>query len=796
MKKITLFILMITSLLGFAQTKYSKAKIIYNSPENFKKLANAGIPMDHGNHKRGVFIISDFSKTEIEIAQNLGFEVEILIEDAEADFLKRNALVKTQSNIVNPICTTSSGTINYPTPSNFSLGSMGGFFTYQEILDHLDAMHAQYPRLISSRANIGSFVTNGTPDNSVTPNIGGNPLQWVKISDNPDSDENEPEVLYDAIHHAREPASVSQLIYYMWYLLENYDSDPAIKQIVDNTELYFVPVVNPDGYLYNQKTNPNGGGLWRKNRFNTHGVDLNRNYDYHINGNPSNGVWGGQGTSGSTNSDVYHGATPFSEVETQAMKWFVEQHNFVFALNNHTHGNLLLYPYGYTNNTPTPENSLYETISEEMVAQNGFNNIISSGLYPAAGDSDDFMYGTVGTHDKIYAFTPEIGNGFWPTSNQIDGICKSMMYLNLMVAKMSHNYATVQSTGTTFIGTNHSFDASYQLKRLGVSGNGIFTVSIIPVSNNITRVEGSKNYIINSIGPIIEDAITINLNNTINIGDDIVYNIVINGGLFTETVQVTQKYGETQTIIDNNANNLNAFTHQNWGTTTSTFVSSNASITDSPNGNYGPNQNKTIVLDEEIDLTTAAVANVQFYAKWDIEASWDYVQFEVSTDNGVTWIAQCGKYTKPGSSNQVSGEPLYDGVQNDWVLEQIDLSDYLDQTIKIRFQFVSDRGQEQDGFYFDDLKVNILDNSVLSVNDEILSQIRVFPNPVKNTLKIASSYTSDYNFKIHNIFGQEVLSQNDLNGYQELNVNNLASGLYFISITLEDTTKTIKFIKQ
>ena len=63
----------------------------------------------------------------------------------------------------------------------------------------------------------------------------------------------------------------------MWYLLENYDSDSEIQSIVDNTELYFIPVVNPDGYLYNELTNPNGGGFWRKNRFNGFGVDNNRN---------------------------------------------------------------------------------------------------------------------------------------------------------------------------------------------------------------------------------------------------------------------------------------------------------------------------------------------------------------------------------------------------------------------------------------------------------------------------------------------------------------------------------------
>jgi len=108
----------------------------------------------------------------------------------------------------------------------------------------------------------------------------------------------------------------------MWYLLENYSSDPSIKNIVDNTEMYFIPVVNPDGYIYNQTTNPNGGGLWRKNRRNngdnTYGVDLNRNYSYN---------WGydNTGSSGNTNSDTYRGPSPFSEPESRIMRDFTYQ---------------------------------------------------------------------------------------------------------------------------------------------------------------------------------------------------------------------------------------------------------------------------------------------------------------------------------------------------------------------------------------------------------------------------------------------------------------------------------------
>lgn len=109
-----------------------------------------------------------------------------------------------------------------------------------EVLDQLDLMSFLYPNLISVRKPIGNFKT-----------WENNSIYWVKISDQPETDESEPEVLYTGLHHARELISVSQTIYYMWYLLENYNKDPRIKQTIDHTELYFVPVMNPDGYNYN-----------------------------------------------------------------------------------------------------------------------------------------------------------------------------------------------------------------------------------------------------------------------------------------------------------------------------------------------------------------------------------------------------------------------------------------------------------------------------------------------------------------------------------------------------------------
>ena len=778
------------------QEKHQRAKINYNQPDDLRTLESIGIPVDHGVHKKGVFIISDFSVSEIEKARNAGYKVDLLIEDSKEYFLQRNTIKSVTKK--NPSCENQSSS-DYQTPNNFTLGSMGGYLTYQEMLDQLDLMKSLYPQLISTKENISDFLTEGEPDNSTTPSIGGNGIKWVKISDNPTiSSEEEPQILYTAIHHAREPNSLSQLIFYMWYLLENYELDNEIKSIVDNTELFFIPVVNPDGYLYNEKTDPNGGGFWRKNRKNGHGVDNNRNYEYYINGNSSDGVWGGEGASNNTSSSSYHGTGPFSEIENQAIKWFCEQHNFVMAFNNHSYGDLLLYPYGYTSDAPTPENEVFEIISEELVSRNGFNNILSSGLYPAAGDSDDYMYGTIGTHNKIYAMTPEIGSEFWPPSSQIEEIAKSMMYLNTTSAKMVNNYAVLNDTSPAFIGDEVIINQTFNLKRMGISGNGNFTISVNPISLNISAVGDP---ILFSNLELLEEtngSIQYTLLNDTQPGDNIVFELIVNNGNYEQKVLVKKVYGKIIPVFEDYGNSVtNNFNNNGWNTTNTSFVSPSSSITDSPNGNYQNNENKTITISEEVILNNAISANITFYAKWDIENNWDYVQLEVSLDNGNSWIPQCGLFTNEGSDNQTqpTGEPLYDGSQNDWVLEQIDLNDYLGEEITIRFNFVTDGEVRADGFYFDDLTINVIDNEALGNSDNIESSFGVHPNPLKNFLYITTP-KNNYKISIYNIHGQLIRTPSTYSGSQTIDYGSLSKGIYLMKITSKNYSKIHKIIKQ
>ncbi len=773
---LTLFLTFVVSIFSQEKiTKYSKAKIFYTAKSDMELLLSNGIAVDHGIHKKNIFIESIFSSVEISKAKQLGFKVAVIIDDMQKHIAERKQI----KNNNNASCQTVNN--SYVTPVNFELGSMGGFYTYAQMLQELDDMHALYPNLITVKTPIDTYVT-----------FENRPIYSVKISDNPTMDEAEPEMLFSAIHHAREPASMQQLIFYMWYLLENYTTNTEIQAIVDNTEQFFIPVLNVDGYIYNETTNPNGGGYWRKNRRNngdgSFGVDNNRNYSYH---------WNELGVSSSPNGQTWPGTASFSEPENQAMKWFCEQHNFVMVLNNHSYSGLLLYPFGYETNTPTVENALFDSISELMVSQNGYVNQISADLYPASGNSDDWMYADTSTKNKIYAMTPEVGYSFWPAENTIIPLCKSMQFHNITAAHLITNYATLEDKSPTFI-SSVTGNFEYSIKRLGLQEPANFTVSIVPISSNITNVGSMQSHNTMSHLQTINAMYPYTLDANIQPGDSIEYKLIVNNGSFNSEQIITKIFGTPQVIFTDLANSVTNYNATSWDITISDYYSANSSITDSPVGNYGDNLNNFIELTNAIDLSQATNVNVSFYAKWDIETAWDYVQFEISKDNGATWIAQCGKYTKHAVPNQgIGSEPMYDGLQNNWVKEEINLSDYLGEQIKFRFQLFSDGNTTKDGFYFDDFKVEVINANPAVIIENELAHISIYPNPVTSILTLEIPNINDIIFvKIYTVNGQLIQSKEVDKKVATINMNTFSDGVYFVKLESNHIAKMYRIIKK
>lgn len=773
---------------------WQRARIFYKNNENLALLSAQGIALDHGTKKVGVYIESDFTENQLAVARMIGCDVEVLIEDVKAFYKERGSAENLKPKSLeekNASCTGGGGSVpTYSTPTNWELGSMGGFYTYNEMLAELDDMASQYPNLITVKAPISTFQTHE-----------GRSIYWVKISDNPNTDEAEPEMLYDAIHHAREPAAMQQLIYYMWYLLENYATSTEVQGIVDNTELYFIPVLNPDGYQYNCDQDPNGGGMYRKNRkpigSGQYGVDNNRNYDYD---NGSGSVWGTTGISMqvSTGNDTYPGTGPFTEVENLAMKWFCENHDLRLALNNHAWDNSLLYPHGYQN-VQTPENSTYVAISDMMVQYNGLGMVpkLSATLYPASGDSDDWQYGDdLATKPRIFSFTPEIGDdGFWPDINDIEDVCNSMVWTNLTAAHLITNYSKTENASDYSVTATSGY-FNYTIQRLGLEDPANFTVSVNPISANILSVGGSNNHSAMTMLQTDLDSVSFNLDPAITDGEIIEYEIVIDNGYFTEVVAVEKVYGTGTIAFADPADDVSNWTvSQTWGTTTQDYYSASSSITDSPSGDYSSGINKRITLSNGVDLSIALSATVSYYAKWDIEDNYDYVQFEVSTDGGSTWEPQCGNYTNTGTGDQDSGNPLYDGTQNSWVKEEINLSEYIGETVLFRFQIISDNYVEGDGFYFDDFEVSVINETSQSINESDL-ELNGYPNPASDMFTVTYSETisDNANLIIMNSVGEVIRIErlNSASGRVDLNITEFPSGVYFYQIKDGERSSTMK----
>ncbi len=380
---------------------YKRVKVMGSDRER-SEMQKSGVDLEHTAEETEDYTTGEFSEWEMNQIEGLGLETEILIEDLEAYYLERN----------HSACL--SGTAQ-PVPIGFNYGSLGGHLTLKELETELDSLFQMYPELITTKISIGNSYEN-------------RPIWMVKISDNPEIDENEPEVLYTGLHHAREPITITELVYFMQYLLENYGSDPAITYLIQNRELYFVPVVNPDGYAYNEIYNPAGGGMWRKNRRpnqdGSYGVDLNRNYGFQ---------WGFDNAGSSSNpaSNQYRGTAPFSEPETQAIRDFCENRRFKTALNAHGYGNFLLHPWSYQGNIPCLDDPLYQ-LRGSYVTQHNFYAYGQSPsiLYGVNGDSNDWMYGDQGTKPKIMAVSTETGtpdDGFWPAITRIVPLCEEML---------------------------------------------------------------------------------------------------------------------------------------------------------------------------------------------------------------------------------------------------------------------------------------------------------------------------------------------------------------------------------
>ena len=218
------------------------------------------------------------------------------------------------------------------------------FTDYNELTDELQDIAATYP-------NIANLYELGT-------SIQGRSIWGLKITDNPDIEENEVEIQFDGCHHGDEYMSVEMPLNLAWHLVENYSLNSTITDLVDNREIWIVPLVNPDGRQMNQRTNANG-------------VDLNRDYGY-MHGGSSPG--------------------PFSQPETQVMREHQLENNMLLSYSYHTTAEYVNYVWDYKPQA-CPDEPWIDMISQVYADYSGYVKTQGFEWYQTTGASDDGNYG-------------------------------------------------------------------------------------------------------------------------------------------------------------------------------------------------------------------------------------------------------------------------------------------------------------------------------------------------------------------------------------------------------------------
>lgn len=242
-----------------------------------------------------------------------------------------------------------------------------GYPSYTDIITLLQTRATQYPN-ICQRIDLGTSVQ-------------GRHIYALRITDNLDVQEDEPEFKWVANMHGDEVTGVVLCLNMIDYLLQNYPADPRVANLVDEMDTWIVPTMNPDGYV-------------STTRYNAHGQDLNRDFP--------------EGSGPNPEPNTVTGREPETAV---IMNWSFGQS---FTLSANYHGGALVVNYPFDNDnkgsvfSPTPDEDLFVYISEQYSVHNPpmwnsaeFYHGITNGAawYSISGGMQDWNYRYMGDND-------------------------------------------------------------------------------------------------------------------------------------------------------------------------------------------------------------------------------------------------------------------------------------------------------------------------------------------------------------------------------------------------------------
>ncbi len=611
---------------AFSQTDvYKQIRISYPDETTLFKLIQLGIEPIFS--RAGEYMDFAVDSADLQTITSLGIAYTVIHDDMTAFYQSRN-----------PLGTT-----------------MGGYRTFDEMVAVMDSFAAAYPNFC-------------TPKFSIATTEQGRSLWTMKVSDNPSVDEDEPEAFVCGIIHAREPIGGEIILEFMRFLFTQYGIDPVATNLINNYQIYFLPVINPDGYEYNRQIAPNGGGMWRKNRRNnwdgSYGVDLNRNFSY---------FWGydDNGSSPSTGDETYRGPSYSSEPEVYGIQNFVNAHDFAILLNYHAYGNYFLLPWGYYDGE-CPDHTYYDTLSAHAQDLGYTEGTPWQLLYNTNGDIADWSYGEDRTHRRCFGTVVEVGSdwdGFWPPQNRITPlITENLSLLEDLMPRALDAYK----------------------RRLPQKP----TVTSPPAA-----APGSQFYLHWQRSNV----------DTFNLAAS--YRVTMLAD-YTRTYEIFES--TTGYVLDGFTRN-SAYRH---------------SGTYSVYSGQGNNLRNYVTLTERVKVNQGDA--LTFWARYNIQAGYDYAYVQVSSDGGESWWEIDGNLsTSENPHRRNKGFGITGSSSGNWVLGNYPLSHYVGQEIKIRFAYWTDPTSSNEGIYIDDVYPSeIFGTSSVLAENTTSDSLLVGPYPI------------------------------------------------------------------
>ncbi len=245
---------------------------------------------------------------------------------------------------------------------------LNGYRNFDGLVAELQSLAAEHPDLVKLE-NYGTSTQ-------------GRPLLAVKVSDNVHQDEDEPELLVDGATHGDEIISVEVVMGILHQLVDGYGQDSEKTAMIDDHEIFFIPVVSPDSYV-------------KRSRY-VDGEDPNRQYPWPDKPNRS------------------------SIRPIKALIDFFHTRHFAGLLSFHAHGEMIMYPWAYTTSTvPAEDHRRFIDIAQRMSATNGYRSgQISKILYAAPGSSADYYY----WQKRTLAYGIEVAKAKAPPFSQVQQI--------------------------------------------------------------------------------------------------------------------------------------------------------------------------------------------------------------------------------------------------------------------------------------------------------------------------------------------------------------------------------------